>query len=163
VPIPRKFTNWFLAIVVLAAALTYLCDFLYLGLKMANKNSTEAFGTIQFFPATQLKNGKLDIYIESPQTETCVHALFPHYGYNPCWYAKRNQVHVVAQRIKSESSAGVPAGNLRAQIRPRHNSRADQTSPPARLDRVRAKLAISAFTKNRSREMSAETPTLRKS
>ena len=116
-PIPRKFTNWFLAIVVLAAALTYLCDFLYLRLKMANKNSTEAFGSVQFFPATQLKNGKLDIYIESPQTETCVHALFPHYGYNPCWYAKRNQVHVVAQRI--ESSAGVPAGILRAQLTPR--------------------------------------------
>jgi hypothetical protein len=83
--------------VAAAAGLTYISDFLYLRLKMANKNSTEAFGSVQFFPATQLKNGKLDIYIESPQTETCVHTLFPHYGYNPCWYAKRNQVHVVAQ------------------------------------------------------------------
>ncbi len=101
----RKFTNWLLAIVVLAAGLTYLCDFLYLRLKMANKNSNEAFGSVQYFPATQLKNGKLDIYIESPQTETCVHALFPHYGYNPCWYAKRNQVHVVAQLFEPASDS----------------------------------------------------------
>jgi hypothetical protein len=113
VPRPRKYTNWFLAIAVLAAGLTYLCDFIYLRLKMANKSSNEAFGSVQFFPATQLKNGKLDIYIESPQTETCVHTLFPHYGYNPCWYAKRNQVHVVA------SSDGVYAGILRAQLTPR--------------------------------------------
>jgi hypothetical protein len=97
VPRSRKFTNWFLAIVVLATGLTYICDYLYVRYKMAGANSSEAFGSVQFFPATQLKNGKLDIYIESPQTETCVHALFPHYGYNPCWYAKRNQVHVVAQ------------------------------------------------------------------
>lgn len=97
VPRSRKFTNWFLAIAVLATLLTYVCDYLYVRYKMAGANSSEAFGSVQFFPATQLKNGKLDIYIESPQTETCVHALFPHYGYNPCWYAKRNQVHVVAQ------------------------------------------------------------------
>ena|ERR1700690_2510576 len=113
--------------VVLAAGLTYICDFLYLRLKMANKNSTQAFGTVQFFPATQLKNGKLDIYIESPQTETCVHTLFPHYGYNPCWYAKRNQVHVVAQTTKPATfwdegvkrTAGVPAGILRRQMYPK--------------------------------------------
>jgi hypothetical protein len=95
--IPRKFTKWFVAIVLLATGLTYICDSLYIGHKMSSGNSADALGSVQFYPATQLKNGKLDIYIESPQTETCVHALFPHYGYNPCWYAKRNQVHVVAQ------------------------------------------------------------------
>lgn len=86
-----------------AAGLAYICDFLYLRLKMADKNSAQAFGSVQFYPATKLKNGKLDIYIESPQTETCVHTLFPHYGYNPCWYAKRNQVHVVAQLVAPDS------------------------------------------------------------
>jgi hypothetical protein len=95
--IPRKFTKWFVAIVLLATGLTYICDSLYIGHKISSGNSADALGSVQFYPATQLKNGKLDIYIESPQTETCVHALFPHYGYNPCWYAKRNQVHVVAQ------------------------------------------------------------------
>jgi hypothetical protein len=103
VPRSRKFTNWFLAVVVLTTGLTYVCDYLYIRYKMAGGNASEAFGSVQFFPATQLKNGKLDIYIESPQTETCVHALFPHYGYNPCWYAKRNQVHVVAQSTKPNS------------------------------------------------------------
>ena len=95
--IPRKFTKWCVAIVLLATGLTYICDSLYIGHKISSGNSADALGSVQFYPATQLKNGKLDIYIESPQTETCVHALFPHYGYNPCWYAKRNQVHVVAQ------------------------------------------------------------------
>ena len=100
----------------MVTGLTYICDSLYIGHKMSSGNSGDALGSVQFYPATKLKNGKLDIYIESPQTETCVHALFPHYGYNPCWYAKRNPVHVIAQRIKS--TAGVSAGILRTQLKP---------------------------------------------
>jgi len=37
------------------------------------------------------KGGKTDYQIDQVQpveTLTCVHALFPHYGDQPCWYLK---------------------------------------------------------------------------
>jgi hypothetical protein len=37
------------------------------------------------------KDGKPDYYFEPPQAETCVHSLFPHLGYPPCWYLNRHQ------------------------------------------------------------------------
>ncbi|HUJ81289.1 MAG TPA: hypothetical protein VLW83_05370 [Candidatus Acidoferrales bacterium] len=98
----RAIAGWTLAVAALAAGLAYICDSLYIRHKMTGANSSEAFGNVQFYPATKLKNGKLDIYLESPENEVCIHALFPHYGYNPCWYAKRNTVHVVAKSIGAD-------------------------------------------------------------
>ncbi len=37
------------------------------------------------------KNGKTEYEIDArnpEQTVTCVHSIFPHYGYSPCWYVK---------------------------------------------------------------------------
>ena len=104
----RVIAAWTLAVAALAAGLAYISDSLYVRHKLAGPNSSEAFGNVQFYPATKLKNGKLDIYLESPQNEVCVHALFPHYGYNPCWYAKRNTVHVIADRIRPDEITSPP-------------------------------------------------------
>jgi hypothetical protein len=41
---------------------------------------------------TALKDGKMEIFTDQPQVETCAHSLFPHSGYRPCWYAARNNV-----------------------------------------------------------------------
>ncbi len=37
------------------------------------------------------KNGKTEYQVDAQNPEqivTCVHSLFPHYGYSPCWYVK---------------------------------------------------------------------------
>ena len=37
------------------------------------------------------KSGKTEYEVDAQnpeQTITCVHALFPHRGYSPCWYVK---------------------------------------------------------------------------
>jgi hypothetical protein len=37
------------------------------------------------------QNGKTEYEVDAQnpeQTVTCVHSLFPHYGYAPCWYVK---------------------------------------------------------------------------
>ena len=37
------------------------------------------------------KNGKTEYEVDAlnpEQTATCVHSVFPHYGYSPCWYVK---------------------------------------------------------------------------
>jgi hypothetical protein len=91
-----------LAIAALAVALVYICDSLYLRFVLGGANSPAAVGSVQYYPAAQQKNGTVQIYFESPQSENCVHAVFPHYGYNPCWYAKRKTVRLMGRRISAD-------------------------------------------------------------
>ena len=37
------------------------------------------------------KNGKTEYQFAQPQDQMCVHAVFPHFGYSPCWYVSRHQ------------------------------------------------------------------------
>lgn len=46
--------------------------------------------TIQRYDAIAEKNNKTEFAFETPVTETCVHSLFPHLGYKPCWYLARH-------------------------------------------------------------------------
>ena len=94
--IVRSIAGWVLGALLIAAGIAYLGDSLYIRHKVAGANSAAALGNVRFYYATKLKNGKLNIYQDSPQNEVCVHALFPHYGYKPCWFASRNTVRVVA-------------------------------------------------------------------
>jgi hypothetical protein len=95
-PIVRRIAGWVLGVLLIAAGIAYLADSLYIRHELVGTNSAAAFGNVRFYYATKLKNGKFTIYQDSPQNEVCVHALFPHYGYKPCWFASRNTVRVVA-------------------------------------------------------------------
>ena len=95
-PIVRRIAGWVLGALLIAAGIAYLADSLYIRHELVGTNSAAAFGNVRFYYATKLKNGKFTIYQDSPQNEVCVHALFPHYGYKPCWFARRNTVRVVA-------------------------------------------------------------------
>jgi hypothetical protein len=88
--------GWVLGALLILAGIAYLGDSLYIRYEVAGANSAAAFGNVRFYYAANLKNGKVTIYQDSPQNEVCVHALFPHYGYRPCWFASRNTVRVVA-------------------------------------------------------------------
>ena len=41
------------------------------------------------------KFNKIDYERTDPVTERCVYSLFPHFGYNPCWYLTRHTVRVI--------------------------------------------------------------------
>lgn len=77
---------------IVAFVVIYAVDYLLLHHKMANADQTVAFGTVTSFYATPTKDGKMEIFTDQPQTETCVHSLFPHSGFRPCWYASRGSV-----------------------------------------------------------------------
>ena len=79
------------AVLVLVVAV-YAVDFLLLRHKMSSADQKIAFGTITTFYATPTKDGRMEVFTDQPQTETCVHSLFPHSGYRPCWYASRGVV-----------------------------------------------------------------------
>jgi len=74
--------------VALLVAVIYLGD--YLAVRFPG--SRNPFGTVNIQPyyAIHLKNKKTEFdFNVPPQTKVCVHSLFPHLGYPPCWYAAR--------------------------------------------------------------------------
>jgi hypothetical protein len=53
----------------------------------------DVFGTVSVTPVYVIheKSGKTNYQYDQPQDQTCVHSLFPHFGYSPCWYVSRHQ------------------------------------------------------------------------
>ncbi|MFZ3214991.1 MAG: hypothetical protein WA192_02925 [Candidatus Acidiferrales bacterium] len=84
------------AVVTLGAfALLYAGDYAVLHHKMGKNGGADALGSVTSYYATALKDGKMEIFTDQPQVETCVRSLFPHSGYRPCWYASRNTVKAI--------------------------------------------------------------------
>jgi hypothetical protein len=54
-------------------------------------NSRQPFGTVtvQRYDAISEKN-KTEFVYEGPIHQTCVRSVFPHLGYQPCWYLSRH-------------------------------------------------------------------------
>lgn len=72
-------------------AATYVVDYVVLRYRIASQKS--AFGQVmvtQYF-ATSLKNGHTEYDFQQPQNVTCVNALYPHMGMQPCWYLSRHR------------------------------------------------------------------------
>lgn len=53
--------------------------------------SRQVYGEVkvEVFYAMQLKGNRTEYRDAGIQKRTCVHAIFPHFGYSPCWYASR--------------------------------------------------------------------------
>ncbi len=75
--------------ILLSLCIVYVCD--YLSLRYRIPNHRDPFGSVQIHPyyAVRLKDGKTEFLFDPPETEQCVHSLFPHFGDNPCWYVSR--------------------------------------------------------------------------
>jgi hypothetical protein len=82
-------------IAVAVLVLAYVVDYAVLRAKMSGKNSAAAYGTITTYYGEGLKNGREQVFFDQPQTETCVHSLFPHAGYRACWYLKDGSVKTI--------------------------------------------------------------------
>lgn len=52
----------------------------------------EPYGQVTVFPydAVPQKNGKTQFIFNPPEVQPCVHAMFPHAGFEPCWYLQRH-------------------------------------------------------------------------
>ena len=86
-PIANKVAVVLLVILVV----TYIADYASVHYRMRNPTPTSPFQsvTIERMYAVLQKSGKSEIIPADTQTVTCVHSLFPHAGYNPCWYVTR--------------------------------------------------------------------------
>jgi len=85
------------ALLSLAVLLTlfYIGDYMVLRARVAYPRLGPGFDSVQVarLYAIPLKNGKTEFELDAQQpqvTVACVRALFPHLGYSPCWYLRRN-------------------------------------------------------------------------
>ena len=79
--------------VVLVLVLFYDGDYLYVRVRMLHPTLADPFESMKSLRLLAIpeKNGKTEYEVDAQnleQTVTCVHSLFPHYGYSPCWYVK---------------------------------------------------------------------------
>jgi hypothetical protein len=78
-------------VLLVALVLTYIGDFVSVHYRMRKPTPTNPFEsvTVDRMYAVLQKSGKSEFIPADTQTITCVHSLFPHAGYNPCWYVLR--------------------------------------------------------------------------
>ena len=73
--------------------IAYVTDYLYLRFRMLHPKPSDPYESITALRILAIpeKNGKTEYQVDAQNPEqivTCVHSLFPHYGYLPCWYVK---------------------------------------------------------------------------
>jgi hypothetical protein len=88
-----------IALVALLAAIAfvYAGDYLSVRYRMTRNNDTDPFESVKIEPTYGIphKNGSAEIVIGDPEDITCVHSLFPHMGYTPCWYLLRSTKSII--------------------------------------------------------------------
>jgi hypothetical protein len=90
----RAYSIRFLYALILFFAVAYGYDFASVRSRMSAKKPGDPFDVVTYphLLAIPQKGNKVDYELDaqSPmETESCVHSLFPHYGYTPCWYILR--------------------------------------------------------------------------
>ena len=86
----RKGFVWTGVFVVAMALLTFGVDLGLFRLRLvANRNTYGSVVVTRSYAVLQ-KNGKTQYIFDPPAPETCVNALFPHGGMQPCWCLRRH-------------------------------------------------------------------------
>jgi hypothetical protein len=75
-----------LVFVVVGGSLAFAVDFAIFRMRVSGNRNPYGSVMVSRSYAVLQKNGKTEFIFDPPQPETCVHALFPHAGMQPCWY-----------------------------------------------------------------------------
>ena len=83
----------FAALVLLLVA-SYICDYVTVRYRMSKNNAGDPFDVVTYprLLAIPQKGNRVEYTLDavSPtESDSCVHSLFPHFGYTPCWYINR--------------------------------------------------------------------------
>jgi hypothetical protein len=85
--VARQAGRWLLWAILLMLVV-YLGD--YLAVRFPGSRNPFGSVNVQPYYAIHLKNKKTEFDFNVPeQTQVCVHSMFPHLGYPPCWYASK--------------------------------------------------------------------------
>jgi uncharacterized membrane protein len=76
--------------VVALTLFAYALDYAVFRWRVATNRTVFGQMTVSSYDAVQQKSGKTQFIFSPPEAQTCVHALFPHAGFVPCWYLQRH-------------------------------------------------------------------------
>lgn len=79
-----------LSVLLGVTLVSYAVDYVTFRYRLAANRQPFGQFTVNSYDAVQQKNGKTEFIFNPPQQQTCVHALFPHSGFVPCWYLQRH-------------------------------------------------------------------------
>jgi len=96
---PKTLLKWAGAVLVAIAALVYAGDFVWFEFRIHYVKPNGPLETVTFFYATGVKGGKVEVFYDQPQTQICVHSIFPHGGYRPCWRFNRSRIQLISRMI----------------------------------------------------------------
>ena len=87
-----RILKWTGVALLASLALLWVGDYVSVQHRTAHKTSSDPVETIRVRPvyAIARKDGKDEFDFGDPQIQTCIHSLFPHLGYSPCWYVVRH-------------------------------------------------------------------------
>lgn len=96
---PKTLLKWTGGVLVALVAVAYAGDFVWFEFRIHNAKPNDPLETVTFFYATGVKGGKVEVFYDQPQTQICVHAIFPHRGYRPCWRFNRSHIELISRTI----------------------------------------------------------------
>ena len=79
----------------IALAVLYIADYAVLRIRMARGGEDAVLGKVTVLIGTPLKDGRIGVFADQPEIDTCARSIFPHLGYAPCWYASRHTTKLV--------------------------------------------------------------------
>jgi hypothetical protein len=71
-------------------ALAYTVDYAVFRYRLAANRQPFGQVAVTRYDAVAQKNGRTQFIFNPPETQTCVHTLFPRAGYVPCWYLQKH-------------------------------------------------------------------------
>ena len=79
-----------ISVVLAGTLLAYAVDYIVFRYRVAANRQPFGQMTVSRYDAVKQKSGKTEFIFNPPERQTCVHALFPHSGFVPCWYLQRH-------------------------------------------------------------------------
>jgi hypothetical protein len=73
----------------------YIGDYIVIRFRIWRNMNPFGQITVQPYYAIHEKNNKTEYDSAPTEIDTCINALFPHLGYNPCWYVTRHRERVI--------------------------------------------------------------------
>src|ERR1700735_2974031 len=80
--------KWTVLGLLAAVAIAYAGDYMSARYRMSKMKPGDPLevSSVRKLYAIPQKNGKADYSFGDPETEVCIDSLFPHFGFDPCWY-----------------------------------------------------------------------------
>jgi hypothetical protein len=87
---PRHRVSLTLITFCVLLALLYGFDYLVARTRLARNGNALGSVKVEILYAIPQKSGKTEFNYGGSEVQRCLHSLFPHLGYDPCWYAARH-------------------------------------------------------------------------